>query len=229
MDPSEFPTVVEQSSGFDPALLILGAAGAIIFLLIGWFTGRNTLVGEAESRRREACETIHRAILDRARVAAAATRPHVMSTAQALADEISLRLGPVAKLGAFGKHVKGLEEALKGPSKPPAPAVPAHAVGHGDGHAPEPRPDHGHGNGHAVPAQVNIDVKVAHPDHKPHHPDKPKDDKPAPVDQIDAIRAAVFNFTDHWSRAEMVSELQAAQRALLTPAPKPVFKASGSH
>ena len=229
MEPSEFPTVVEQTGGLDPVLLILGAAIAAIMLLIGWFTGRSTLIGEAESRRRDACRSIHQAILDRARVAAAATRPHVMSSAQALADEIAMRLGPVAKLGAFGKHVKSLDEALKGPSKPPAPAAPAHAGGHGDGgHPPHPAPEPHHGvhpphHPHA-PAQVYNDVKVAHHDphhHKPHEPEKPRDDH-KPVDQIDAIRAAVFNFTDHWSRAEMLGELEAAQRALLTPAPRHV-------
>ena len=232
MESSEFPTVVEASAGsVDPILLFIAVAVGALLVVIGWIAGRATLVAEAEQRRRDACSSIYRAILDRSRAAAAATRPHVMASASALFEEVNLRLGPLAALGGpFGRCLKDLDEALKGKARPPAPPAPARAgAGHGDGHG-DPKPDDKPENG-AAPAQVNIDVNVAHGasvhGHHGHgHGHKPED---KPADQIDAIRAAVLNFTDQWAQPETERELQKLQRALLTPAPKPVFKASGSH
>jgi len=225
MESSDFAPVVESTAGagfIDPIWLFIAAAAAVLLVVVGWVVGRGSLISEAEQHRRHACASIHKAILDRARAAAAATRPHVMSSATALFEEINLRLGPLASVGGtFGKDVKALSEALKGQARPPAPAAPAHAGGgHGDGHA-DPKPGD---KPESAPAQVNIDVNVAN-GHAGGHGKAGE----AAGDQIDAIRAAVLHFTDHWAQPETERQLHALQRALLTPAPKPVFKPSASH
>ena len=243
MDPSDFPIGVEPTQGLalmSPLVLFVLVALIVLVLGGGYFFGRRRTEEAMWSAREGACASIHKLILDRARAAAAATRPQVMAGAQALSDEIHRLLGPVAALGAFG----GLADRLKA-------ALGADA-GHGD-HAHGDHGSHGghddhghggeHGGGHGGGAladdhgkapkaggiHINIGDITRGADHGAGH--KPAHGKPG-VD-IDAIRKVVLDFTDYWSRPTMVAELMAAQKALVTPASKPKSKAvpnlSSSH
>lgn len=238
MEPSDFPIGMEPAQGFgglvaNPWLWItaLLLAGLIFFMGLQW--GKLKAEEKAREALKKNLEAIYKAINDKARAAAAAPKPQVMSGAQALLNEINRLLGPVAALGSFGSLTGNLSNALEGKG------------GHDDhAHDDHGHGDHGgadHGGAHAATdkakaasaaaAASNIhitigDVSQGASAHAGGHGSAHGID-------ISAIRKAVLEFTDYWSRPTMVAELMAAQRALVTPMPhappKPVSKPASSH
>lgn len=242
---SEFPVGAQAASGgigvADPIVLFTALAIGMIIAGAAYYFGRRATEDAMWRAREDAATSIHRAILDKARTAAAATRPQVMAAAQALLDEIDKLLGPVAAISAFGAAVSRLKGGLEGKPAPEAKPADDHGSGHGSGHGggdhPPGKDEHGHGKpgepgegSHpATRHSPSINISIGDVSHGGDH--GKHDHKPAPgkgVD-IDAIRTAVLAFTDYWSRPTMVAELRAAQRALVTPAPKSVLKPAASH
>ncbi|MBX7248951.1 MAG: hypothetical protein K1X35_07920 [Caulobacteraceae bacterium] len=233
MEPGDFQDGMAPAADYAPVslttpwVLIVGVLLAFLILYLGYYFGRRRTEELVWRRRADACKSIHKAILDKARTAAAATRPNVMSTAQKLFDEITLRLGPVAIFGGpLGRLTKELGEALRGPVKPSKPAPkPVHAASVEHAGA---TPQDAATTAGAGPTQVNITVSTAANASSSagascsvcgHAPCAcGKGDAPS-IDQVDAIRKAVLDFCDFWNRPHTVEEMMAAQKALLTPAP----------
>lgn len=234
MDPSDFPIGPEPGAGLgglagNPWLLIAALILMALIFFMGFHWGRVRAEEKGRAALKKNLEAIYKAINDKARAAAAAPKPQVMSGAQALLNEVNKLLGPVAVIGNFGKFTDNLSDALEGKG------------GHDDhGHGDHGHGDHGAGAhassekakaASAAAAASNIqitigDVSQGASAHAGGH---------GSVHGIDisAIRKAVLEFTDYWSRPTMVDELLAAQTALVTPMPpappKPVSKPSSSH
>ncbi len=238
MEPSDFPIGAEPAQGVDglianPWLWITALLLACLIFYMGRQWGRLRAEEKGRIALKKNLEAIYKSINDKARAAAAAPKPQVMSGAQALLNEINDRLGPVAALGSFGGLTDKLSNALEGKGA------------HDDhGHDDHGHGDHGsgdHGGVHAATdkakaasaaaAASNIhitigDVSQGASAHAGGHGSAHGID-------ISAIRKAVLEFTDYWSRPTMVAELMAAQQALVHPMrsspPKPVSKPASSH
>lgn len=206
-------------------ILLLGLA-----LLLGWLWGRSKRPGDDPS------EAIYTAIRKALAEATGAPRDGVIAAARKVQTVIKDQLGDVLLLakglagpyGALGPALDGVDKSPhKGDHKPdhkPEPHAeksgvekviikardvfishaPAsdnhdddHKEGHGDGHGKD---DKGHGDkpGHGA-------------GHGGDHPPKTL----SAAAQIDAVRAAIHNLSDHWSdRGARIKELQAARKQL---------------
>lgn len=206
-------------------ILFLGLA-----LLLGWLLGRSKRPGDDPS------EAIYIAIRKALAEATGAPRDGVIAAARKVQTVIKDQLGDVLLLakglsgpyGALGPALDGVDKSPhKGDHKPDhkpephaeksgvekviikardvfishAPASDSHdddhKDGHGDGHGKD---DKGHGDkpGHGA-------------GHGGDHPPKTL----SAAAQIDAVRAAIHNLSDHWSdRGARIKELQAARKQL---------------
>lgn len=245
MESSEFIDAVPQAAYDGGGLLITNPLvlatvlllGALI-LWLGWHFGAVKSREDLLADREKVIDAIHERINDKARTAAAAPRNKVVAAAHDLNEEIRKLLGPVVDLTPFGRRAAALDRALAG--KPttrnhddPEPAGEDHAAAH----APAP-PAPAHGEPHpatahspaAAASQVNINITNPPPAHGGGghgHGHGHGDGQP----QRDAVRDAVMDICDYWSRTTMKAELLAAQRALLRmPPPKPKLPgSSGGH
>lgn len=246
MESSEFVDALPQQA-YDPLSLqnpwiwVTAILIGLLVLWLGWHFGSTRAREDDEDDLRKVVDRIYDRINDKARIAAAAPRGKVVSAAWDLHDEIRSLLGPVVDLTPFGRRANALGLALAGKSTSrdhgdPEPGGDshgdAHSGGHGDGHGSH---GGGHDGGGAHPAtanspagpQVNISITSAAP-----HGDKPHGDKGHGDAHggRDAVRDAVIDICDYWSRSTMKAELAAAQKALTTmPASKPKASGGGGH
>lgn len=217
----------------NPWVWITALLIGILILWLGWHFGAGRARDELAEDRARVIDAIYDRINDRARIAAAAPRNKVVSAAHDLHEEIRKLLGPVVDLTPFGRRATALARALAGSPtsrnhddpQPHADEASAahgaggHGPGDGHGHGGEPHP----ATALSTPApasQVNISISApattGHGGHGEAHPPR------------DAVRDAVMDVCDYWSRSTMKAELAAAQKALLRmPAPK--AKVSGGH
>ena len=234
MEPSDFPIGVEPAQGLDglmanPWLWITALLLAVLIFYMGLQWGRLKAEEKRKAHLAEVIERIYKAINEKARAAAAAPRHQLVTAAHALSDEIRTLIGPVVALTPFGRRAIALRDALAG-----RPASREHGEDDHDGHAAA---DASHGEGahasaeHASAggalaaaagaAQVNISIggNAGSGGHSAGH---------GHASPPDAVRTAVMDVCDYWSRTTMKAELRAAQQALLTmPAAAP--KAHGGH
>lgn len=237
MDPSDFPIGAEPAHGLgglaaNPWTWITALLLGLLIFYLGTRWGKVKAEEKGRAALKKNLEAIHKAIKDKARTAAAAPWPQVMSGAQALLNDLEGLLKPVAELAPLGTHTNALSSQLR----------PDQCHG-GHGHTDHGHGDHGRGGdaahaatdeakaASAAAAASNIhitigDVSQGASAHAGGHGSAHGAD-------ICAIRAAVLGFTDYWSRPTMVAELMAAQKALVTPMPpappKPVSKPASSH
>lgn len=230
----------------NPWIWITALLIAALILWLGWHYGSVTSEEDLQRKRREAVDGIYDRINEKARAAASASRDSADYAARSLNKEIKELLGPVILLTPFGRRATALERALAGlptsrdhgDPEPPADEGGAGQGGHGEGHGHAPSGDgHGHAPaaGHpatanspptAMGSQINISIGggAPAPGHGPGHDAHP----PAPAAALSAVRAAVMDICDYWSRSTMKDELRAAQTALLRKPPPPPAK-PGSH
>jgi len=247
MEASEFIDAVPQQA-YDPLSLQnpwIWVTAVLIGLLILWLGGHFGAIRAreaAEDDLKSVIDRIYDRINDRARAAAAAPRGKVVSAAWDLHDEIRKLMGPVVDLTPFGRRANALALALAG--KPtsrdhddPEPAGDNHGEAHSGGHDGGHGGSHGggHGGGDAHPAtahspagpQVNISITSSASHGEKPHGDKGHGDAHG---ARDAVRDAVIDICDYWSRSTMKAELAAAQKALITmPASKPKASGGGGH
>lgn len=238
MDSSEFvdavpvPTYGEGLPLDNPWVWVTALLLGLLILWLGWHFGSGRAEEENRQRQRQVIDAIYKAINDKARIAAAAPRGKAVSAAHDLADEIRALLGPVVDLTPFGRRAVALERALAGrpvsrDHDDPEPAAAnhggsghgAHGSGHGSGHGDShgAHPATAHSPPAAAGANINISIgghgaEGGHGAHGGHAP------------PLDAVRTAVMDICDYWSRSTMKAELGAAQQALLKMPPPPPFK-----
>lgn len=235
----------------DPTLLVALILAMIVLMAVAFAAGRASERRNRGSGAEDVPKTIHKAILRKAREAAAAPTGRVIDAAGELAAEVVRRLGPVVMLGGpAGLNLKNLMDALKGEPEKAEKKDAGHGGhgGHDDGHGGHGgHGDHDGGHGHddeepvgildttILAPKINIRTKgpiifAAHqPDkkakkHDDHGHGGHKDEEPKPPsyeEQIWRVRKAVTAFADHWSRGETLAELQRAQKALLETQPLP--------
>lgn len=236
MDPSDFPIGVEPVRGADaliynPWLWIAALLLALLIFWMGLHWGKLKAEEKREAHLREVVDRIYKAINDKARAAAAAPRHQLVTAAHALSDEIRNLIGPVVALTPFGRRAIALRDALAG-----RPASRDHGD---DDHDSHDAADASHGEGahasaeHASTggalaaaagaAHVNISIggNAGSGGHATGHGS-------GHATPPDAVRAAVMDVCDYWSRTTMKAELRAAQQALLTMPPA-APKAHGGH
>ncbi|QTC90583.1 hypothetical protein [Brevundimonas goettingensis] len=209
-------------------ILLLGLA-----LLLGWLWGRSKRPGDDPS------EAIYTAIRKALAEATGAPRDSVISAARKAQTVIKDQLGDVLVLakglagpyGALGPALDGVDKSPhKGDHKPDhkpethaeksgvekviikardvfishAPASDSHDDDHGKD---------GHGNGHGKDDKGHGD-KPAPGGRGGHGGDHPPKTLSASA-QIEAVRAAIHNLSDHWSdKGARIKELQAARKQL---------------
>jgi hypothetical protein len=215
-------------------ILLLGLA-----LLLGWLWGRSKRPADDPS------DAIYTAIRKALAEATGAPRDSVIAAARRVQTVIKDQLGDVLVLakglagpyGALGPALDGVDKSPpKGDHKPDhkpdthaeksgvekviikardvfishASASDAHDGDHDDGHKDgHGKDDKGHGGGHGD--------KPAAGGHPGGHGDHPPKTLSAAA-QIDAVRAAIHNLSDHWSdKGARIKELQAARKQLTRP------------
>ena len=228
--PSDFQTVEgfyePEAAGLlfalDPILLaLLLILGAILFGL-GW------LWGDQRRQPDDPCEAIYTVIRKASDAALAARRDQVVDRARALQAAIHDRLGDVIALtGGFARPLADLTRALgaHGPADHPHPEAARTSIESlvinaetvtVNGHSAAPDEAHGHGHddgGH----------------HDGGHHDGPHGAATlSPRAQVDALRAAIHAFSDHWAdKPRRLAELRKARLQLIRPVPLP--KPAGAH
>ena len=241
MEPSDFPIGVEPAQGLgglvaSPWLWITALLLAVLIFYMGLQWGRLKAEEKRKAHLAEVIERIYKAINDKARAAAAAPRHQLMSAAYALSEEIRILIGPVVALTPFGNRAVGLCNALEG-----RPTTRDHGDDDACSHDSADQANGSHGAGAhggadhgstggavaaaAGAAQVNISIggdagSGGHGHGRGH------------TTQPGAVRIAVMDVCDYWSRPTMKAELKAAQKALLRmppAAPKKVHGGGGGH
>jgi hypothetical protein len=218
------------------AVLLLG----VLILWLGWHFGSTRGDEQRRADQRKIIDAIYDAINDKARIAAAAPRNKAVSAAHDLHEEIRKLLGSVVVLTPFGSRAMALKLALDGDTS-------THTHGDAEAYSAEPRAaahgthdahagastaggDHGHGGSEAHPAtahsppgavgsQINISIAGGSGGGHGHGGATPP---------LDAVRRAVMDICDYWSRSTMKDELAAAQQALLRM-PPPKLRTPAAH
>jgi hypothetical protein len=193
---------------------------------------------------RAVAASIHAAIQRKLNAALAAHGGATINAAQALVDEIEIRLGSVQGLaGPLGKSSGALKDAIAGKVKPattPAPLVQPvspHAVivpipGQGGGAAASAASGLGGAGAAAVGESGGLVGAVLHLPPGPPPPPPP----PSPPQHVAGVRAALEEFAGWWGTTPSdpaadarVRELEAAARLLATEVPAPKPKPGGHH
>jgi hypothetical protein len=208
MDASEFSTGTACCALHTSPMMLWVLLLLVLALAFGTYA-LGILIERRDAKRRDAdvADSIVKAIRAKAGDARLAAPANVAYFAQALVDEIELRLGPVLKLGdRLGGPVKKLKAALDAllrptPPKPQAPK-PAAKAGESAG-------AHQVNLAHSVAVIVNGESGA--PGATPA--------APAPQDPVEAVRTAVYAVADYVVSDDFPADLKAARKALNTPAP----------
>lgn len=187
--------------------------------------------------------SIHAAVQRKLNAALAAHGGATINAAQALVDEIDIRLGSVLGLaGPLGKSSGALKDAIAGKFKPaassPSPVQPItpHAVivpipGQG-AVAASAASSPGTAGAAAVGETGGLVGAVLHLPSTPPAPDPP----PSPPQHVAGVRAILEEFAAWWGAAPSdpaadarIRELEAAARQLATEVPAPKPKPGGHH
>lgn len=193
---------------------------------------------------RAVAASIHAAVQRKLNAALAAHGGATINAAQALVDEIDIRLGSVLGLaGPLGKSSAALKDAIvgkvKSPPPPPPPIQPVapHAVivpipGQGAGAAASAASAAGSAGAAAVGETGGLVGAVLHLPAAPPAPPPP----PSPPQHVAGVRAALEEFAAWWGTAPSdpaadarIRELEAAARQLATEVPAPKPKSGGHH
>lgn len=232
--------------GISPLIVLLGLALLGLAAWAGWAWARMDRGGRGPSPRAVAT-SIHAAVQRKLNAALAAHGGATTNAAQALVDEIDIRLGKVLKLaGDTGKANSALKDAIAGKSKPtappppPSPAPPSttpHAViipipGQGAGSSAAAAS--GAGGVGAVAASDGGGLVGAVLHLPPAPPVPPTPPSPSPAQHVASVRAALEEFAAHWGTGPSdpasdarIAELEAAADQLSTEIPAPKIKHPG--
>lgn len=238
MYPADFPN--DPPPLIDPTLLVALILAMIVLMIVSFAAGR-----QLGQRRRlgdagDVPKTIHKAIARRAAMAAAAPSNLLVAATARLVEEIHTRLGAAIALGApTGKYLKAMMDALKAEADPEEAKRAAEKAA--AEHAKDPHAAHtSHDGEHddeddetdlallETMSAPSIHIRTKGPiifagdrsrkkprkdDHHHKPPEEPKD--PTYKDAIRAVRQAVADFSDHWSRTETLRDLERLQKQML--------------
>ncbi len=189
---------------------------------------------------RAVAASIHAAVQRKLNAALAAHGGATINAAQALVDEIEIRLGSVLSLaGPLGRSSGALKDAIAGKVKPAPTVQPVspHAVivpipGQGGGAAASAASAAGSAGAAAVGETGGLVGAVLHLPSAPPAPPPP----PSPPQHVAGVRAALEDFAAWWGTTPSdpaadarIRELEAAAGQLTTEVPAPKAKPGGHH